>query len=300
MFSAVRNFIGISVFVLIGVGTTWIYLRGHALSQGAKPQFDHPVLAKLSGGKPRAIAYQGSSLEFPGNTMLAFEKAAAVDPDLIFWIDVRPSMDGTLIAFEGRDLSQSTDLKGWTAYTHDSEIEKADAGYKFTLDHGKTFPFRGQGLKIPTLEAVLKAFPTHSFILNFRDYKEGMDHRIIQMIDELGAGNRILITSEEDGILRDLRVQKPSWVFGTSQAQGTRLLMFSSIGLEAAIPLRGDIFVSLATDAPKRIHIDETILNEVHRRGLKAIAGPFDDFPSVSKDPAVSHVDGVLLRNPVM
>jgi glycerophosphoryl diester phosphodiesterase len=298
MLKAIRNFVGITLLVLLCVGSAWVYLKGKALSEPAKRPFDHRILKKLSSGKTQAIAYQGASLEFPPNTIPAFEKAASTDPNLILWADVRPTHDGTLIVFEGRDLSQSTDKKGWVQYTPDADVEAADAGYKFSTDHGATFPFRGKGLHIPTLKALLKAIPDHDFVLNFRDYKEGMDRTIIALIDELGAGDRVLITSSEDGILRDLRNEKPAWVFGTSQAQATRLLMFASLGLESAIPLRGDVFVALSTDGPRQIHISESILEDLQRRGLRTIDGPFDDFASIANDPVLNRIDGVLLRKP--
>ncbi len=118
------------------------------------------------------------------------------------------------------------------------------------------------------------------------------------MIEELDAGNRILITSAEDGILKDMREQKPEWIFGTSQAQGTRLLMFSSVGLEATIPLHGDVFVAVTSEGPRHIQISDTILSEVARRNMKTIAGPYDDYARVQADPVARRCDAVLLRDP--
>jgi hypothetical protein len=39
------------------------------------------------------------------------------------------------------------------------ELKRLDAGYAWTKDAGQSYPFRGQGITIPTLEEVLDAFP---------------------------------------------------------------------------------------------------------------------------------------------
>ncbi|HVK62643.1 MAG TPA: glycerophosphodiester phosphodiesterase family protein [Bdellovibrionales bacterium] len=297
MGSALRYFIGVTLVVLLCVASAWVYFRGRALSEAPKRPFDHPLLNRLEKGGPQLIAYQGASLEFPGNTMPAFEKAASLSPDMMLWVDARPTVDGVLVAFESRDLAAMTEGNGWVQYTTAADLEKLDAGYRFTMDHGQSFPFRGKGLRVLRLQEVLKAFPTHSFVINFRDYKQGMDVAIEKLIEEVGAGDRVLITSTEDGILRDLREQRPQWAFGTSQAQGTRLLMFSSIGLEATIPLQGDVFMAVSSDQPRHIQINDRILNEVRRRKLKVIAGPFDNMSAIPADSAARNVDAVLLRD---
>lgn len=40
-----------------------------------------------------------------------------------------------------------------------ADPQKLDAGYRFTPDGGATYPYRGQGIHIPTLDEVFKTFP---------------------------------------------------------------------------------------------------------------------------------------------
>ena len=48
-----------------------------------------------------------------------------------------------------------------------AEVKALDAGYKFSTDHGATFPHRGKGLTIPTLKEVLDALPASNVSRTF-------------------------------------------------------------------------------------------------------------------------------------
>ena len=243
------------------------------------------------------IAYQGDSLSAPPNYLPAFEKACALDPNIVLWADVRPTMDGTLVVFEPKDVSSETNGSGWMQFTKDVDLEKLDAGFRFTKDQGQTFPFRGQGLKVLTLKELLAHFPERFFILNFQDYKAGLDERILAVIDEAKAGDRVLISSPEDGILRDLRARRPTWVFGTSQAQATVLLMLSELGLEAAAPIQGDVFVGPSAQGASLFHLSDRIINEIHRRKMKIVLGPAVDGDQ-ARQWRDEGLEGIVTRHP--
>lgn len=257
----------LTVTMLLGIG--WIVIRNRSASKPPPQPFPHQVLDVLKSKKPVAIALRGDSAQYPPNTMLAFEKAAALGPDLIMWVDARPAVDGSLIAWSEQDLAISTNGTGWISYMSADEISKVDAGFKTTFDGGKTFPFRGQGLRISTLKEVLNAFPDRLFVINFYDYKEGMRENVAKVLSETKAGERALITSAQDGVLRDLREDHPTWVFGTSRAQVTRLLMLADIFIAEAAPVRGDVFVwDAAADLSR---MSERAWDEVQRRQMTSV-----------------------------
>ena len=57
------------------------------------------------------------------------------------------------------------------------DLRRLDAGFGYTADNGKTFPFRGQGVGlIPSLTDVLGAFPHRRFLINVKsnDPSEGI------------------------------------------------------------------------------------------------------------------------------
>ncbi len=185
----------------------------------------------------------------------------------MLWVDARPTGEGTWIALSEKTLPG--DKRQWVSYMHEADVMKSDAGYDFTPDGGKTFPFRGKGFKLATLTQVLTAFPDRFFVINLQDYKEGGAGSIIKAIKDAKAGERALISSPEDGILRDLRDLEPTWLFGTSRAQVTRLIMLSQFFLAASAPMRGDVFVLDPAIALSRLN--DRVWAEVQRRKMASV-----------------------------
>ena len=178
------------------------------------------------------------------------------------------------MAWTNRALAEDTNGKAWIAYTSDDEIAKLDAAFKVTFDGGKTFPFRGQGFHIETLKEILTAFPKRFFVVNLQDYQEGDKERIEKVLEESHASERALVTSPEDGILRDLRDDQPTWLFGTSRAQVTRLIMLSQLFLAAGAPMRGDVFVWDPSQPLDKIN--DRVWSEIQRRKMKTVIGVDD------------------------
>ena len=101
---------------------------------------------------PRVVAHRGDSAFFPENTAEAFSSAASLGIDVIE-TDVHLTKDGEIVIWHDPTLERNTDGKG-TLESHTlAELKRYDAGYTFTRDGGKTYPFRGKGVKLMQLEA---------------------------------------------------------------------------------------------------------------------------------------------------
>jgi hypothetical protein len=146
------------------------------------------------------------------------------------------------------------------------------------------------------LADVLRRFPDRKMVLNFLDNRPGLVESIIRIVEETGVGDRILIQSTVDGLLRDLREKQPLWIFGTSRRQVTLAQMLSSIGLEPMSPIRGDVFVFESLPG-RHENIPESVVREAKRRGLRVFAGP---ARSIAEAKALldKGVDGILTTEP--
>ncbi|WP_419857748.1 glycerophosphodiester phosphodiesterase [Candidatus Palauibacter irciniicola] len=108
------------------------------------------------GSPLRVIGHRGAAAFAPENTLPSFEHAVRVGADAVE-LDLHRSADGRLMVIHDPSLPRTTDGTGDVEALTRDELRAFDAGYRFTTDHGKTFPFRGTGVGIPTLEAVLEA-----------------------------------------------------------------------------------------------------------------------------------------------
>lgn len=118
-------------------------------------RYIHPVLQ----GGPLLIAHRGGSALMPENTLAAFVEAAQRWQADMIELDVRASADGHCMVLHDATLERTTNGTGAVADMTLAQLQELDAGYRFSTDGGRTFPLRGQGVRIPTIDEVLAALP---------------------------------------------------------------------------------------------------------------------------------------------
>jgi glycerophosphoryl diester phosphodiesterase len=84
-------------------------------------------------------------------------------------LDVQQTKDGQMVAFHDATLECRTNGKGRVGDHLLADIKKLDAGYGYTADGGRTFPFRGRIGAIPTVAEVLQAVPGQQLIFHFKN-----------------------------------------------------------------------------------------------------------------------------------
>ncbi|HEX6434369.1 MAG TPA: glycerophosphodiester phosphodiesterase family protein, partial [Gemmatimonadales bacterium] len=96
------------------------------------------------------IAHRGASGSAPENTMAAFTLAIEQGADAIE-LDVRLTADGVPVVLHDTALDRTTNRSG---LLHDhtlAELRAVDAGARFTLDRGRSYPFKEADVRIPAL-----------------------------------------------------------------------------------------------------------------------------------------------------
>ncbi|MDH4333976.1 MAG: glycerophosphodiester phosphodiesterase family protein [Chloroflexota bacterium] len=103
------------------------------------------------------VAHRGAPTEAPENTMEAYRLGVAAGADAIE-LDVHLTADGQLVVIHDETLERTTDATDAVARLSMDEIRRADAGHHFSAEDG-SFPFRGKGLRVPTLPEVIEWLP---------------------------------------------------------------------------------------------------------------------------------------------
>lgn len=148
------------------------------------------------------IAHRGASGSAPENTMAAFELAARQGADA-FELDVRLTADGVPVVLHDPTLDRTTDARGPLGVLSLSDLREIDAGARFTLDRGRTFPFRAVDVRIPSLAEVLRGFPEMPVLL---EIKEMMAQEAVrQVLLEENAVERCVLASESSAALQVFR-----------------------------------------------------------------------------------------------
>lgn len=166
-----RAALGLAIAFLIStfVNASWLadaprgYIRLVA-DRGVHQQFDHRAAER--------DACTASRIEQPGhdyleNTLLGMSQAVRSGAQLIA-LDLAPTRDGKLAVFRDAALDCRTDGQGPVRDRTMAELKALDAGYGYSFDGGKTWPFRGTGVGlIPELREVLAAFPDKALLFRF-------------------------------------------------------------------------------------------------------------------------------------
>ncbi len=80
------------------------------------------------------------------------------------------------------------------------ELRKLDAGARFTPDKGKSYPYRGLGHRIPSLDEVLEAFPATPVLIEIKTPSAAQAVR--RAIENRHAEDRVLVDSIEPAALK--------------------------------------------------------------------------------------------------
>jgi glycerophosphoryl diester phosphodiesterase len=159
----------------------------------------------FGGTKPRVFGHRGAAGVAPENTLPSFALALALGADVLE-LDVHASRDGVIVVMHDPTLERTTNGRGTVREHAWSELQELDAGYQFTRD-GHDFPYRDQGVRIPTLEAVLKRFPLACCNIEIKQEHPPIVAAVVEIIRRLDAQHRVLLAAEHDSIMREIRQQ---------------------------------------------------------------------------------------------
>jgi glycerophosphoryl diester phosphodiesterase len=169
-----------------------------------------PLPPFLRGLKPTLhISHRGGALLAPENTLCAFEMAVARYRTQMLELDVHLTRDGEFVVAHDATLERCTDGTGPLAACSLAELQRLDAGFRFTSDGGQTFPFRRQGVRIPTLRDVLRAFPGLRINLELKPDAPGAELALRGVLHEEGALERVCLGSEHDTVAERLVAHMP-------------------------------------------------------------------------------------------
>ena len=112
--------------------------------------------------------------------------------------DIQMTRDGALVLAHDPTVERCTNGSGEIASMPLAEVQKLDAGYQFSPDGGRTFPFRGRGVRIPTLTECLRAFPGMRWNIELKASNPGIEQVFAEIVRGENAFERICCGSEND------------------------------------------------------------------------------------------------------
>ena len=156
---------------------------------------------------PRLFAHRGDNVRYPENTLQAFR--AAVERGLRYLeMDVWMSSDHMLVVHHDRTTLRTCGVETEIPETEFTRIRELDPGWGFVDSRGER-PFAGKGIRIPALEEVLEAFPQTLLTLEIKQDTQQLPRKLLSILREAQALDRVLIASHQDGVVRQVREMEP-------------------------------------------------------------------------------------------
>ncbi len=226
---------------------------------------------------PRVVAHRGDSHAYPENTLHAFESASRMGVDIIE-TDVHLTKDKEVVIWHDNTLERNTDGKGKVEDFTLKELKELDAGYTFTKDGGKSFPFRGKGVKMITLDEALQECRNQRFNVDLKSKDPQIVDAFTQVVSSHQAQERVLCASFHLSHLKTIRKKSPEILTSVTTFEVLKLLMQQKMHL---LPKNLNIGRTLVFQVPVSqwgIHvITPQFIEEFHKRGAIIMVWTIND-----------------------
>jgi glycerophosphoryl diester phosphodiesterase len=172
------------------------------------PQPGHPF---FGGEKPgvQVVAHRGGAGLRPENTLAAFRHAAELGADILE-MDLRVAADGVIVVIHDATVERTTDGAGAVATMTLADLKRLDAGYRWSADGGQSYPYRGLGLRVPTLAEVFEQLPAARLVLEMKQqFPQASIAELCGFIRRSGRQNKVLVASFAGEALREFRRDCP-------------------------------------------------------------------------------------------
>ena len=162
------------------------------------------------------FAHRGGALRAPENTMPAIDNGMRLGADGLE-IDTQLSADGIAVVIHDRTLDRTTDRTGPVQALTANELAGVDAGFHFKIDDA--YPFRGQGIGVPRLGAVLARHRDARIIIEMKGGEPELARAVAAEIRRADAVDRVCVGSFHQGSIDTIRAEHPEIVTSASQEE---------------------------------------------------------------------------------
>lgn len=181
-------------------------------------------------GKVWNIAHQGGEGLWPSNTMLAFSNAVSLGADMLE-TDIHATKDGVLVTIHDASVNRTTNGRGLVKDMTLAQLKALDAGYQWTSDGGKTFPFRGKGVTVATLDELFTAFPNMPMTVEIKQDDPPIAAKLCETLKQHRMTDKVIVASFKDSALKEFRAACPDVLTSMTESEVRPIVFLSLVNL---------------------------------------------------------------------
>lgn len=248
--------------------------------------------------RPLVIAHQGGDGIRPGDTMAAFDNAVAIGADVLE-MDAHITRDGQIVLMHDEKVDRTTNGSGLIEDLTLDQLMQLDAAYKWSNDNGKTFPYRGQGIQIPTLDELFQKYPQMRYVIEIKLTQNPIDKPLCDLIRKHSMQDKVVIASFHDEAMQRFRTTCPEVATSASRGEVTRFVLLGKIFLSGLIAPKYES-IQPPYDPKESLNIPimtRRFIRESHAKNLAVEPWTVDD-PALMKQYIQWGVDGIMTDRP--
>src|SRR5690606_5295536 len=100
-------------------------------------------------------------------------------------------------------------------------------------DGGRTFPWRGQGVFVPTLDQVLREFPDAVFLIEIKYSDPAVVRSVLDVVNGADARGRVMMASFHSEVVQRVRELAPDVPTSVGQDDALWYVIMQRLGLAA-------------------------------------------------------------------
>lgn len=277
----------LGVFSLLAVGYIGLSLTARSIDE-------HPFFDDDDG--VLVMAHQGGDGLWPSNTIYAFRQAVRAGADVLE-LDVHASREGTLVVIHDDTVDRTTDGGGLVEDKTLAELKSLDAGFGWSPERmGESFPYRGRGLTIPTLQEVFETFPDVRLNVEIKDAEPGTAHSLCDLIERFGREDKTLVVSFHDAQTKAFRERCPDVATAATPSEVRTFFILTHLFLVRAYLPPAEAMQVPETQGKLRL-VTRRLINAAHRKNIQVHVWTVDDARAMSRLVNLG-VDGIITDRP--
>ena len=247
--------------------------------------------------RPLIMAHRGDSQNTPENTMLALESAASIGVDVLE-SDVHLTIDDEVVLFHDETLERTTGKTGMIREFTLDELRNIDFGYTFTPDGGATFPFRGKGHHIVTLQEAFERFPNTIFNLDIKDTFPSAPMELARLISQSDRSESVIVASFHNIQIERFRELMPKIPTTAHPGEVKRFVLNTKFGLPRirSEDIHYKSFAVPMKSGPLKV-ITKKFVRKAHEHNIAVHVWTINDIVTMNSLIDLG-VDGIFTDNP--
>ena len=288
---ATRSVSASATLALWVVGLLVVGATSSAAQIGPPDGIDRPNPFRT--GHTLVIPHGGGDGKYPEDTLYAYDRSMREGGEVID-IDVQQSGDGVLVALHDDAVDRTTNGTGRISSMTLAEVQLLDAGWGFTA--GAQHPFRGKGIRVPTVKEVLQRFPQKLATLDLKDLSMKVVPAVCALATELKRTNSMYVGVDVAEQVAEFRRICPQLRTSGTDAERQQARAARDRG---DLTFRSKQTVGqpsyLADDGTTRVTKES--IDAAHARNVAILTYVVDD-PRAMKELVAAGVDGIYTRKP--